>query len=152
FDASSATGNPAQYSWNFGDGNNATGKIALHSYASPGTFSVKLTVTAPGSGSNCAGGTCTSDVTKTVPVAAPPLDPSFQTSAQCANQFGITQCNANTGASVSLTANETQATTYSWDFGDSTTGTGRTVTHTWANPGSYPVRLTVSNAQTSANQ
>jgi PKD repeat protein len=33
-----------RYIWDFGDGFNATGKIVTHSYADPGTYSVKLTV------------------------------------------------------------------------------------------------------------
>jgi PKD repeat protein len=152
FDASASTGSPTQYSWTFGDGSNATGKIVLHSFASTGTYAVQLTISAPGTGASCSSGICVSQLTQAVAVTAPPLDPTFQTSASCALQFGINQCSAATGASVSLTANTTQATSYAWDFGDGTTGTGTPVNHTWSQPGSYSVKLTVSNAQTSALQ
>ena len=38
---------------------------------------------------------------------------------------------------------------YVWDFGDGSTGSGRTVTHTYTNPGTYSVSCTVtSNADT----
>ncbi len=152
FDASSSTGGPTQYSWNFGDGSNSTGKIVLHSFASAGTYPVKLTVSAPGSGSGCSSGICVSELTKQVTVVAPPLDATFATSAQCVLQFGINQCNATTGASVTLTANTALATSYAWDFGDGTTGKGQAVNHTWAQPNTYSVKLTVSNAQTNATQ
>jgi PKD repeat protein len=41
---------------------------------------------------------------------------------------------------------------YSWEFGDGATGSGKTVSHTYARPGSYPVSLTVTdNAEASGN-
>lgn len=36
-------------------------------------------------------------------------------------------------------------TGYSWDFGDGATGTGRTPTHTYTDPGTYQVGLTVTD-------
>jgi len=152
FDAGTSTGSPTQYSWSFGDGSNGTGVTASHSYAGAGTYSVTLTVSAPGTGTDCSSGTCVNQVTKTVTVTPPPLDASFTSSAQCVLQFGFNQCNAQTGDTVTLTATTTQATTYSWDFGDGSTASGRAVSHAWAKAGPYTVRLTVANAQTSANQ
>ncbi|NIN65340.1 MAG: PKD domain-containing protein, partial [Anaerolineae bacterium] len=40
---------------------------------------------------------------------------------------------------------------YEWDFGDGTTGTGKTTTHTYANPGTYTVTLTVRDAAGNIN-
>ena len=36
------------YAWDFGDGNSSTAPTAVHTYQSPGTYTVSLTVTGPG--------------------------------------------------------------------------------------------------------
>jgi PKD repeat protein len=49
-------------------------------------------------------------------------------------------------ASTSLPgAGATQIVDYSWNFGDGTSGTGQTVTHTFGDSGSHNVTLTVTN-------
>jgi PKD repeat protein len=144
FDASSSTGGPTQYAWNFGDGTTAVGSIVTHAFATGGGYSVKLTISRPGS---------IAVVTRVVAVVSsvpPPPDATFQTSATCSVQFGFDQCQATAGTAVGFTANATSGVTYAWDFGDGATATGRSATHTWAAPGSYPVTLTVSNGQASA--
>jgi len=51
-------------------------------------------------------------------------------------------CSFNASAS---TAPGSAIASYSWNFGDGTTGSGKTTTHTYATPGTYPVTLTVTN-------
>src|SRR3954453_21626370 len=145
FDATSSSGGPTQYAWDFTDGTTAVGPVVSHTYDTPSTYTVLLTISRSGS---------TSSVQRAVVVASnlpPPPDATFQTSAQCTNPFGIEQCPAETGAAVSFTANASGGVlTYVWDFSDGTTATGRSVSHTWSQTGSYGVTLTVSNGQTSA--
>ena len=43
-------------------------------------------------------------------------------------------------------------TSYSWDFGDNTTGTGITATHQYSTPGTYLARLTVTDSNGASNQ
>lgn len=43
-------------------------------------------------------------------------------------------------------------TTYVWDFGDGSSGTGVTATHRYATPGEYAVRLTVTDSNGISNQ
>lgn len=42
------SGTAVQIEWNFGDGGTAMGQTVMHTYAAPGTYTVTLTVTAPG--------------------------------------------------------------------------------------------------------
>lgn len=44
FDASASTGNSLTFQWNFGDGQQANGAVATHSYAAVGSFQVSLVV------------------------------------------------------------------------------------------------------------
>mgnify|MGYP002624447668 CR=1 FL=1 len=121
------TGQPIQsYQWNFGDGQTGSGASVSHTYTNAGTYQVTLTV-------SC-GGHCTSE--KTLPVnivAVPTANFNFTTVCQgTATQFTST----STG----------EITSYQWNFGDGQTGTGQTVSHTYAQAGSYQVTLTVQTA------
>lgn len=62
--------------------------------------------------------------------AIPPITPSFSYST--AGDTAFFQNTSINGAH------------FEWDFGDGTTGTGSVATHVYAQPGSYPVTLTVS--------
>jgi PKD repeat protein len=146
FDATSSSGGPTQYAWDFGDGTTAVGAVVSHAYATAGAYSVRLTVSRAGSTATTQRGV---SVSSNLP---PPPDATFQTSASCVNQFGFEQCQALAGDTVSFTANATGALTYTWSFGDGTTATGRSVSHAWSQPGSFGVDLTVSNGQTSASK
>ena len=44
------------------------------------------------------------------------------------------------------TANGTQPIDFTWDFGDTFTGTGATIDHTYLDAGTYPVELSATNA------
>ncbi|HTG32445.1 MAG TPA: PKD domain-containing protein [Thermoanaerobaculia bacterium] len=146
FDASPSTGSPTDYSWSFGDGSaTVTGKTATHSYTAAGSYVVQLSVSKAATGCPFAPCVAESKVTKTVVVGTPPPPPvsaEYTASVSCLNVGGFDQCQAETAKAVTLTATATDATTYQWDFGDGSTGTGRTVTHTWAAPNSYSVTLT----------
>jgi PKD repeat protein len=62
----------ADYAWNFGDGNTATGATATHKYSDYGTFTVTLTVT-DGDGAT---GEFSADVTLNEPPPPPPPTPT----------------------------------------------------------------------------
>jgi PKD repeat protein len=127
--------------------------VVTHAFAA-GSYQVKLTVTKPGSGAGCFSGICASEVTKTVVVGTGGggtlLDPAFEANAECINIGGFDQCQAQTGVEVTLNALSTTATTFAWDFGDGTTGSGKSITHFWTSPGPYTVKLTVGDGTTTA--
>jgi PKD repeat protein len=58
----------------------------------------------------------------------------------CENFIGITGIQSLTVGFVGMLAN-TQAASYTWDFGDNHSGTGQYVTHTYAQQGFYNVTL-----------
>ncbi len=125
-------GDSLTYSWNFGDGTtSATGSIVNHAYTSSGNYSITLTVT------DSLGNA--SPLTKTVRVNAPPVA-SFTASAS-----SITAGSAITFDASSSSDSDGTVVTYQWNFGDGSNATGKSVTHTFANPGSYQVKLSVTD-------
>ena len=135
FDASRSydpDGYIVSYSWDFGDGNTAAGVTASHSYPASGTYSVTLTVT------DDDGATDSITVTKTVRNQSPVAN--FTESAHTV----YTGENIDFDASGSHDPDGT-IVSYSWDFGDGNTATGATVSHAYADNGSYVVNLTVTD-------
>jgi PKD repeat protein len=148
FDGTASTGNPTTYTWFFGDGQQATGSTATHTYSQAGPYTVKLDVSAPG---NCPAtfGVCINEASQAITVSGQQqqtLRSDFgESPGTCTNTGGFWFCTATAGQPETLTGVETaSAANFAWDFGDGTTGTGNPVTHTWAAPGTPSVTLTVS--------
>jgi PKD repeat protein len=138
FDAStssSAPGNPiAGYSWNFGDGGRGTGVTASHSYATAGTYVVSLTI------SDAIGRTAQKSESLTVIGG---VDPTAAFVSSPADPLVNQPVNFN--ASASKPAPGRTIRSYTWDFGDGTSGSGITASHAYGLPRSYVVTLTVTD-------
>src|SRR5881396_702319 len=126
---------PYSYSWNFGDGATGTGSSVAHAYTSAGTFIVALTVKDSGSPQQ----TASSQQSITVSNPPPTLTASFTYSPS----------SPQAGQQVTFTASAIGGTTpytFSWSFGDGSTGTGSSVTHSYSSFGSFTVTLTVKDS------
>jgi len=108
------------YSWDFGDGNSSSAENPSHTYANAGTYTVELTVTAPGG--------CVDVMTKTVKVNVQPTS-SFTATTECE------------GTATSFTNASSNATSYAWDFGDGNGSSMSDPKHTYTSAGSYVVTL-----------
>ena len=147
FDSSPSTNvNPASsFTWDFGDGTPPRiGRLVTHVFAQPSTYNVVLAVAAPG----CQAVACLGVAAKQIVVGpAPAVTANYTADVFCQDLT----CQAQTGKAVRLTANATDATTYSWNFGDGSTGTGREVWHAWDPAGSYAVSLSVAKGTASGS-
>ena len=137
FDASASTstnGPIASFLWNFGDGGSATGITTQHSFNSPGTFIVRLTVTDTIGASNT--------LAQSVTVGAG-ANPSAVIITSPASPIVGQAVNFN--ASTSRAAPGHSITNISWDFGDGTSGSGAQTSHAYATSGTFTVVLTVTD-------
>lgn len=142
FDATASTDDRgiASYSWVFGDGTTGTGVMPpAHTYTTCGTYVVKLTVTDYWNNKGYAaviisvgetgGPNVNIQVTPGTTGNAP-----FTVYFDASNTTFETECGVGTA-------------TYSWNFGDGTTGTGVTTSHTYTSNGVYTVILTVTDSE-----
>lgn len=125
--SSIAYGLLSQHQWSFGDGGAATTLNATRSYATSGTYLVKLVST---SSQGCKDSTTQQVVVNPMPASGYTIN----SSAQCLtdNSFGFT--NTSSIASGSLTQ-------HSWNFGDGGTATTLNATRSYSTPGTYTVKL-----------
>jgi PKD repeat protein len=136
FDASGSSGptpnSIIQYLWDFGDGATGTGPRTTHAFGSPGTHTVRLTISdslgrsasttqlvTVGQGTRP---TASFTISPTAPVAGSPV------------RFNASSSTAAVGRTI---------VAWEWDFGDGNSGSGEQVEHIYTAPGSYTVTLVV---------
>jgi len=114
-----------EYYWELGDGTKGKGKVFTHKYTKPGDYKVCLIVVK---------GNCKTTVCKNVNIEEP-----------CNLQAYLYFSKGTQKGTYTFEGMPNDPTyTYKWTFGDNTYGTGRVVTHTYKNYGSYEVCLTVT--------
>jgi PKD repeat protein len=137
FDGSSSLdtdGSIVSWSWDYGDGNIDTGEQVSHIFESAGNYLVTLTVTDNLGASD--------DDTTLVTVSSPDNTPPFADGG--GNLGGDVDESLLFDGSLSTDSDGT-IVDYSWDFGDGNSGTGSQVDHSYSAPGSYLVKLTVTD-------
>ncbi|RKY78582.1 hypothetical protein DRQ12_05790, partial [candidate division KSB1 bacterium] len=122
-----STGIITGWSWDFGDGETSTEQNPIHTYADPDTYTVSLRVSGPG-------GADTETKVDYITVYASP-----------GAAFNPTPTKGKAPLEVKFTDLSTGViTSWKWDFGDGTTSSEQNPTHTYTDPATYTVGLTVS--------
>ena len=121
--------------WNFGDGGSADGLSVTHMFASPGTFTVSFTVTDTQS-------LTSAPATRIVTTLQHPT-------ATITTPTGNVSITAGQSVSFVGTGSDPNGLSFTghWDFGDSVSADGLSVTHTFASPGTFTVSFTVTDTQ-----
>jgi PKD repeat protein len=125
-------GTVVSYSWDFGDGSTASGATASHSYSIAGNYTASLTVT------DNSGSTASNTALIIIQDRPPTAIITVPTGTTSAGQ------SASFSAAGTVDPDGT-ISTYAWNFGDGSTGTGFSASHTYSNPGTYTVTLTVTD-------
>lgn len=131
--SSDSDGTIASYAWDYGDGSTGTGQSSNHTYSSAGTYTVELTVEDNDGSSD--------SVTHNVTVTAAPASNQAPNASFTASSTGLAASFSGAGS----TDSDGTIASYAWNYGDNTTGTGVSSTHTYAAAGTYSVVLTVTD-------
>jgi PKD repeat protein len=142
FDGSASSdpdGTIETYAWEFGDGNTGSGVTPTHTYAAANVYNVILTVTDNDGVSDSDSTQANIGQSNQPPVGnLPPV-------ADANGPYG-----GDVGANISFDGNASDdpdgtIVSWEWRFGDGTTDTGPTPTHSYSEAGKYLVILTVTD-------
>ena len=126
--------NPTNWTWDFGDGQTSGEQNPTHTYTANGLYTVSLTA-------RNAFGENTKVVAGLIRVGyGPKIDFTADRTLASVDRFiHFTDLSTN------------EPTSWSWDFGDGTTGTGQNPDHAYKATGVYDVTLTSSNQFTTSS-
>ncbi|WP_239113360.1 PKD domain-containing protein [Shimia biformata] len=121
------------FQWDFGDGNTGQGVTGLHVYSEPGDYEVTLTVTDAADVENSQ-----ARLSQTVTVNPAPMAALATPAPYCPGETRTWAANWGDGD-------------ISWAFGDGKTATGATASHSFANPGLFPVSVRMDDGKGQLN-
>ncbi|MCX6566534.1 MAG: PKD domain-containing protein [Candidatus Aminicenantes bacterium] len=135
FDASASydpDGTIARYSWIFGDGNTALGKAVTHEFATPGTYTITLTVTDNFGKTN--------SKSKSINVINLAPVPGFTITSP----FNIVPVTVSFDAGSAYDP-DGSIVQYDWVFGDGVTSQSKSFSRAYTLPGTFSIKLTVTD-------
>lgn len=145
FNGASSTGTITQYQWDFADGSTSNVSIVDHQYTKSGQFLAKLTTyDASGASSSTS---VTVNVTEPTTAVAPVITlvkPTAVVSSTAA--LGPAPLSVSFNGSTSYADGSATITNYAWSFGDGSTATGATTSHTYTAAGTYEATLVVTDS------
>jgi len=138
-DATDPDGTIETYAWSLGDGTELNGETGTHAYTSDGDYTVTLTVTDDGGARDQATGTVQ---------VTPEDDPNESPTAA----FSLDSTDLEVGDAVTADASASSdadgsIAAYDWTFGDGTTASGETASHSYDVAGDYTVTLTATDGE-----
>ena len=130
FDSSSiSAGNISNWQWSFGDSALSNVQNPTHNFANAGTYNISLVVT------SAAG--CMDSISQSITIFPKPV-------------VAFSGVNACPGSAIQFQNSSSVSTgsinAYHWNFGDGTTSSVLTPTHTYTSSGNYQVALTVNSS------
>lgn len=129
-----ATSQVVAYAWTFGDGGSASGRTVTHTYTSPGSFPVTLTITDTLGRTQRTSHTISTGQGQ-IPTASFVMSPSSPVIDQAIN-FNASGSTPEPGHTIR---------DYAWTFGDGSSGGGAIVQHSYHDAGTYTVTLQVTD-------
>jgi PKD repeat protein len=134
--SSDPDGTVESWSWDFGDGDTSTDQNPTHFYENSGIYTTTLTVKDDDG--------ATDSVSEDISV-----EPAPENQPPTAS-FTYSPSAPTTATIITFDASEStdpdgHITSYEWSFGDGTTGTGVTSTHSYPAPDNYTITLTVTD-------
>lgn len=124
-------GTIVKWEWDFGDGTTSNLQNPQKTYTTAGFYTISLSVT---SSTGCTGFNAAYRYIRVV--SGVTADFSFSRDSVCHAPFGVSFLNETAGPGTM---------SYSWDFGNSTTSTQQNPSTTYANTGTFNVKLTATS-------
>lgn len=138
FNGASSTGFTGSYQWNFGDGSTGTGATVAHPFTSADSRIIQLPVIDANNQSSFA----TTTITANAPVANTPPAAAI-TASESSGTAPVTFTFYGSGSIAGSGA----MTSYARSFGDGTSPSGVTASHSFTSAGRYTATLTVTDNQ-----